>query len=199
MKYARGDNMHDPLPEKDMFIIEKQNVVLQDFECSGYILDIGGGGEGVIGLLKGDCVVAIDTRKSELEEAPDGPLKIVMDARDLQFLDNTFGTVTAFFTLMYILKSDRRKVFEEMYRVVKPGGSVLIWDVVIPLRDDTREWFVVPVVITVHGKPIETGYGVRWEGREQDMLSFIELAEKAGFKVVEKTEDGQTFFLHLKK
>ena len=191
--------MHDPLPEKDMFIIEKQNVVLQDFECSGYILDIGGGGEGVIGLLKGECVIALDIRKSELEEAPDGPLKVVMDARDLQFLDNTFETVTAFFTLMYILQADRKRVFEEMYRVVKPGGSVLVWDVVIPLKDDTREWFVVPVVITVHGKPIETGYGVRWRGREQDMLSFIELAEKTGFEVVEKIQNGQTFFLHLKK
>jgi ubiquinone/menaquinone biosynthesis C-methylase UbiE len=191
--------MHDPLPEKDMFIIEKQNVVLQDFECSGYILDIGGGGEGVIGLLKGESVIALDSRKSELEEAPDGPLKVVMDARDLQFLDNTFETVTAFFTLMYILKADRKRIFEEMYRVVKPGGSVLIWDVVIPLKGDTREWFVIPVVITVHGKTIETGYGVRWEGREQDMLSFIALAEKTGFEVVEKTQTGQTFFLHLKK
>ena len=191
--------MHDPLSEKDMFIIEKQNVVLQDFECSGYILDIGGGGEGVIGLLKGECVIALDIRKSELEEAPDGPLKVVMDARDLQFLDNTFETVTAFFTLMYILQADRKRVFEEMYRVVKPGGSVLVWDVVIPLKDDTREWFVVPVVITVHGKTIETGYGVRWEGQEQDILSFIELAEETGFEVVEKTQNGQTFFLHLKK
>ncbi|MFC1879420.1 class I SAM-dependent methyltransferase [Chloroflexota bacterium] len=83
------------------FLFEQQKVKVHDFESSGHILDIGGGGEGIIGILKGEKVIAIDPRKRELEEAADGPLKIVMDARDLFFLDSTFNTVTAFFTLMY--------------------------------------------------------------------------------------------------
>jgi len=33
-----------------------------------------------------------------LEEAPAGPLKIVMDATDLKFLDSAFDTATAFAT-----------------------------------------------------------------------------------------------------
>jgi len=45
-------------------------------------LDIGGGGEGVIGQMKGKQVIAIDPNRRELEEAADGPLKIVMDARE---------------------------------------------------------------------------------------------------------------------
>jgi hypothetical protein len=53
--------------------------VVDDFDAAGYILDIGGGGEGVIGQLKGERVVAIDKQKRELEEAAPGALKIVID------------------------------------------------------------------------------------------------------------------------
>ena len=35
-------------------------------------LDLGGGGEGVIGRIYREWVVAIDTRQDELDEAPDG-------------------------------------------------------------------------------------------------------------------------------
>jgi len=81
---------------------EMQQVIVNDFKAEGYILAIGGGGEGTIGRLKGSQVIAIDIRKIELEEAPDGPLKIIMDARDLQFLDNAFNTATSFFRV-YLL------------------------------------------------------------------------------------------------
>lgn len=37
------------------------------------ILDIGGGGEGIIGMRYSNRVISIDTRKDELEEAPTGP------------------------------------------------------------------------------------------------------------------------------
>ena len=69
---------------------EMQYVTINNFEADGYILAIGGGGEGTIGRLKGRQVIAVDISKRELEEAPDGPLKIIMDARDLKFLDKTF-------------------------------------------------------------------------------------------------------------
>ncbi len=96
----------------------------------GFILDIGGGGEGVIGQLRGKDVVAIDFRKEELLEASDGPLKIIMDAKDLKFLDESFKTATAFFSLMYLKeKEDQLKVFREVARVLKPGGKFHIWEI----------------------------------------------------------------------
>jgi ubiquinone/menaquinone biosynthesis C-methylase UbiE len=79
--------------------VEGQKVDLTDFFAPGLILDIGGGGEGVIGRLFGSRVVAIDPLQRELEEAPVGPLKVVMDARELKFLDGSFDTVTASSTL----------------------------------------------------------------------------------------------------
>ena len=85
-----------------MHVFDRQDFVVADFQAVGYILDIGGGGEGIIGQMKPAQVIAVDLSKRELEEAPPGPLKIVMDATDLKFLDGSFETATAFFSLMYM-------------------------------------------------------------------------------------------------
>src|SRR5690242_814395 len=118
----------------------RQDFVVADFQAAGYILDIGGGGEGIIGQMKPKQVIAIDLSKRELEEAPAGPLKIVMDATDLKFLDASFETATAFFSLMYMRPEVQKRVFAEVYRVLNVGGRWLVWDAVIPraLENDTR-------------------------------------------------------------
>lgn len=188
-----------PKPEQ---ILEHQKleVVVPDFPAQGLILDIGGGGEGVIGQLKGKQVVAVDLSKRELEEAPGNPLvKIVMDARDLKFLDGAFATTTVFFTFMYISPAEHEKVFQEIHRVLQPEGRLLIWDAVFPKRTDERQLYVhYPLHIRLPDKEINTGYGVRIaEG--QDASHFAGLAAKTGFIVVSRrTEDGW-FFLELKK
>ena len=92
---------------------------LPDFVAEGLILDIGGGDARIIGQAKGRQVVAIDLIKRELEEAPGEPLlKIIMDACDLEFLDKTFATTTAFFTFMYIDPADHPRVLAEIHRVL---------------------------------------------------------------------------------
>lgn len=40
-------------------------------DIKGSILDIGGGGEGIIGQIYRDKVIAIDNCRQELDEAPD--------------------------------------------------------------------------------------------------------------------------------
>lgn len=104
---------HKETPEERIFF-DQQEVAVQDFETLGLILDIGGGGEGIIGRLKGERVVAIDPSRRELEEAPSGPLKIVMGGTDLQLLDSSFITATSFGTLVYINASDHEQVFGEV-------------------------------------------------------------------------------------
>jgi SAM-dependent methyltransferase len=159
-----------------------------------------GGGEGVIGKLKGAQVVAIDPSRRELEEATAGPLKIVMDARELQFLDDTFGMVTSFFTLMYIKGADHEQVFGEVRRVLVPGGLFLIWDVRLPrCLDDDRDIAAFPVLVKLPGEDIETGYGARWPESEQDLAHYLGLAEGAGFDLLETTERDQVLFLKLQK
>ena len=129
-----SEGHHPKIDESRYHYFEKQEVSIDAFEAFGRILDIGGGGEGIIGKVKGEQVVAIDPSRRELEEAASGPLKIVMDARELQFLDSSFETVTAFFTLMYISESDHEKVFSEVHRILAPGGKFLIWEGLFPPR-----------------------------------------------------------------
>ena len=61
---------------------------------TGSILDIGGGGEAVIGQIYKDRVTAIDNCEEELEEAPDCCSKQLMDATELLFPDDSFDNVT---------------------------------------------------------------------------------------------------------
>jgi ubiquinone/menaquinone biosynthesis C-methylase UbiE len=178
----------------------KLEVAVPDFPAQGLVLDIGGGGEGVIGQLKGNQVVAVDLSKRELEEAPGEPLlKIVMDARDLKFLDKTFDTATVFFTFMYIAPADHAKVFEEIHRVLRPGGRLLIWEAVFPQKAEPGELYVMyPLHIQLPGKDISTGYGVKIiEG--QGAEHFLELAKSAGFEVVSRKDEAGWFHLELRK
>jgi len=175
-------------------------VAVPDFPAPGLILDIGGGGEGVIGQLKGKQVVAIDLSKRELDEAPGSPLlKVVMDARDLKFVDRSFPTATVFFTFMYIDPADHEKVFSEVHRVLEPGGRLLVWDAVFPgKRDPSEVTILFPLRAKLPGKEINTGYGVRFrEGQGAD--HFVALAEKAGFQVVSRGNGDGWFFLEMAK
>jgi len=175
-------------------------VAVPDFPAEGLILDIGGGGEGVIGQLKGRQVVAIDLIKRELEDAPDGPmLKIVMDARALGFLDGSFDTATVFFTFMYIMPPDHAQVFAELNRVLRPGGRLLVWDPVFPDKAaPEKPKIMYRLHVRLPGKDINTGYGVGIrEGQGAD--HFVALAKAAGFEAVSRKDENGWFFLEFRK
>ncbi|MFX0000923.1 MAG: class I SAM-dependent methyltransferase [Candidatus Hodarchaeota archaeon] len=191
---------------KNIYLKEKAfNVGLHKLDLSnvvlkGKILDIGGGGEGIIGQLKGENVIAIDPNRKELEESPSkDDLKIVMDAKDLKFLDNTFDTATSFFTLMYIPREDHRTVFQEIYRVLKKDGEYVVWDAIIPNRGtDNRSMFFISLEVNIGDKKVETGYGVSWN-KELNMKYISDLAGKIGFKLLEKRDEKNTFYLRFRK
>jgi len=204
-KEENADKTHDEAHQGDedkVYFIAPQEITVPNFECDeSWILDIGGGGEGIIEQVKGKQVIAIDFRQHELEDTHNDALKIVMDARDLHFLDATFETVTAFFTLMYIAvrPKDIEQVFREITRVLKPGGKFLVWDVIFnPPASVDKE--VIALYLKVNlpdGVVDQTGYGVKMHA--QKMEDFIELAANHGLAVVRKEVADQVYFLEFQK
>jgi len=186
--------------EEKIHFTEQQTIIIKEKDYIGRILDIGGGGEGIISQLYGDKVVAIDLSEEELKEAPkNDSLKIIMDVRQLKFLDKQFDIVTSFFTFMYINNKDLNQVFKEIKRVLKPGGKLLIWGLKIPKkREIDKEIFAARLKVEFKNKSIETGYGTIWEDNEQDIDKFIEIARQNEMKVINQKQGKQYFYLEVK-
>jgi len=186
--------------EEKIQFIDLQTIDLSNVKLKGKILDIGGGGEGIIGQLKGEQVVAIDPKESELKEATPGEyLKIIMDAKDLHFLDETFDTTTAFFTFMYIPLSEHQKIFKEIYRVTKKGGEFVIWDLRIPNRViSDKDFYGLYIKVKIEEKEISTGYATKWD-RQQDLEYYLNLGTSIGFKTIEKKLMNEIFYLRFQK
>jgi len=186
------------MEEERIKIIGPFEIELKPIETHGFILDIGGGGAGMIGKLNGRQVIAIDIKEEELLETENEALKIVMDARKLQFLPESFDVCTAFFTFMYIKNEDHHKVFREINRVLKRDGRFLLWDVVIPERREDYDIFAVHLRIKFKNKTLEEGYGVKWD-KTQDMDHFKELAKETGFDVIKEWQRDEIFYLEMIK
>jgi len=187
--YLKGEN-----------IMDRQKIDLRNIIIGGRVLDIGGGGEGVVARHVGDDVVVIDNRKDELEESPDMGIKIVMDARELLFLENTFDSVVCFFSLMYMSDETIAKCLSQAHRVLKTGGVLWLWDAVIP-PSDGEDIFVIQLAIQLNTEEITTGYGVGFGGgyKGQSMADVVNLCDISGFDVVETSESEQWFFIKAVK
>ena len=174
-----------------------QSIELSPIETDGFILDIGGGGRGIIAKLNGKQVIAVDTSEKELRETQNEALKVLMDATDLKFLPESFDVCTSFFSLMYIPNDKHLKVFKEAYRVLKNDGKFLVWDVRIPEKRGDYKAFLVRLKVRLPNEEIEAGYGVRW--KLQNIECFKELAQKTKFKIVNEWSKGEVFYLEMSK
>ncbi|MGD0027787.1 MAG: class I SAM-dependent methyltransferase [Candidatus Bathyarchaeia archaeon] len=174
-----------------------QTVEVSRIETDGLILDVGGGGEGIIGRLNGKQVVATDTREGELMETHNEALKVVMDAADLKYLPKSFDVCTAFFSLMYIPKNIHQKVFEEVFRVLKDKGRFLIWDARIPENVAGYKAFIVHLKVKLPNEEVRTAYGARWQAQSPEY--FKEMARLTGFKVTKESSKNEIFHLEMEK
>jgi ubiquinone/menaquinone biosynthesis C-methylase UbiE len=186
------------LKEEEYYTTRTQAIKLSPLRTEGLILDIGGGGEGVIGKLNGRQVVAIDTRAEELKETRNQASKIVMDAADLKFLPESFDVCTSFFSFMYIDYDKHLRVFSEAHRVLKDKGRFLVWDAKMPAEHEGYTVFVVDLKIRLPNEKIKTKYGVKWD-KQQDLEHFKELAQRTSFKIMNEWSRGEVFFLEMIK
>ncbi|MGN0746449.1 MAG: class I SAM-dependent methyltransferase [Aristaeellaceae bacterium] len=151
--------------------------IVLEKELAGSILDLGGGGEGVIGRVYGAQVTAIDVSRDELDEAPGDCRKLVMDATAMTFPDSSFDHVTSFYTLMYMTVTEQRAALKEAARVLRPGGTLHVWDAAFPAP--CPEPFLAEMDIDAAGVPVHTTYGIiKREGQSAD--SIAAMAEEAG-------------------
>ena len=192
-----------PAPSQDEHLAERQDIVVEGLPDAGYILDIGGGCRGTIGRIKPQQVVAIDISPRELKEAPSTFLKIVMDATDLKFLDNSFPAVTAYYSLMFMKPDIQEKTFAEVFRVLQPGGTWLVWDAVVPAASPGAEKESYTAWLRTHlpNETIVYGYSMVKLDKALDVPYYSGLAARAGFQIAEVQQlgAGKSFFLKLRK
>jgi ubiquinone/menaquinone biosynthesis C-methylase UbiE len=123
-----------------------------------------------------------------------------MDATDLKFLDETFSTATSFFTLMYMKPADQERAARELHRVIRPGGRLLVWDVLLPARfDPVQDIAVFPLDITFLGRTVSTGYGTFFPATAHDLDYYVGVLERAGFTIAARRTTERTFFLEARK
>lgn len=163
---------------------------------SGSILDVGGGGEAVIGRRFGRQVTAIDRCPEELAEAPDGFEKVVMDAACMSFPKDRFDHATFFYTLMYMNEEEQRLALAEAFRVVKPGGQLHIWDCAI--ASAYPEPFLISVEAELPSERISTCYGIV-KSDPQSAESVRRLCEQAGWTLLQQTAEENRFYLRYEK
>jgi len=164
------------------------------------VLDIGGGGEGFIGNIYGNHAVAIDIREDELLETDNDALKIVMDAKDMSFVDNSFDTVTLFYSLMYMKESIKEAVLKEAYRVMSNGGFLYIWDNEIPKYEGgSKDVYVSQLHVTYNNQLTTTGYGIGLDDQGQSMNHIIKALKTAGFKNIQESVVNEHFKIKCRK
>lgn len=158
-------------------------------ELTGSILDIGGGGECVIGQIYGDRVIAIDNCREELDEAPDCCEKRLMDATGLDFAEQSFDNVTFFYSLMYMTGDTQEKAICEALRVLRTGGMLVIWD--SEIHSAYPDPYIIDLDISSGPIKIQTTYGIiKKESQDRrTILGYLEEAGQHGFRV--SGEDGQ--------
>jgi ubiquinone/menaquinone biosynthesis C-methylase UbiE len=172
----------------------EQKIFLEHLGGEGLILDVGGGGEGLVSRIEGDRVCAVDIRLSEIREAQiheHSSNWFVADGRDLCFKDEVFDIVTLWFSLGYMSDWDiKHTVLEETYRVLKKNGRLSIMASQIPEScTSVIFWgtFTLP-----DGVVSKTGYGVRG-GQNQTLSRVLELATKVGFSQ-HRYDDNKAWF-----
>ncbi len=179
-------------------VLPCNEINLDPIDREGPIIDLGGGGEGIIGLINGSKVIALDMDREELEGARNQAQDVIMDIRRMGLIRGSVPTVASFFTMMYLPRDAWKEVFSEVRRVLRPGGEFWIWDARfrVPPNCEKDAQVILLRITDPQGTEIETGYGCTLHN--QDMEDFVGLAED-GFRVIFRERKKDVFHLRLRK
>ena len=165
-------------------------------ELCGSILDIGGGGEGIIGRLYKSAVTAIDNVQEELDEAPDCCKKLLMDAAELDFDNESFDNVTFFYSLMYMDTETKEKALKEHEN--NPRLNYKDLQLTYMKRENKRIKYTLNFSVYLDndsGETVHTEYGIIGTGVEQDAEMLIKFCEENKIKMFEHEKYAEGFKL----
>ncbi len=186
--------------ESDIFTTPVQRIPLRCIPEGGLVLDIGGGGEGLVSRLEGERVCAVDILLNKIREAQIYGVNsqwVQGDARALGIRNVTFGFVTCWFSLSYLPeKQAKHKVLRETHRVLKREGLLSIMGINI-LENTVRHVFNAEFVFP-DGYISKMSYAVSGT-QDQTMESLINLGEEIGFTLQRALDHEYWFEVTMKK
>ena len=185
------------LPYIKLLFTKAEKIMIETIP-TGSVVDIGGGGEGVIAQIGKEKITVIEKRQDEIDEAKSkSPTSewVLADATSLDFDSGNFDNATAFFSGMYMTLETFDNVCKEVYRVLKNKGEFWIWDAKIA---ESKGLFIIRLSITLpNGKKVRTGYG---SGIKTRSLTEIEQSlRNANFQIEVISNYKKWFFLKAKK
>ena len=170
-----------------------QEIRLKPIETAGLILDIGGGGEGLVSRIEGTKVCAVDIRMDEIREAQihGAPSSwVVGDGQHLSFRDGVFDIVTLWFSLGYMSNwSIKKRVLKEAHRVLVADGRLSILS--SKIHEDCERLIFWGHFTLPDGSVSQTGYSVRG-GQNQTLDRVANLVRSIGFDV--SSQDNGAWF-----
>jgi ubiquinone/menaquinone biosynthesis C-methylase UbiE len=161
---------------------------------AGLVLDIGGGGEGLVSRVAELRVCVVDLNLSKIREAriygADAEW-LACDGRSLCFGAEVFDTATLWFSLSYLGDQYQKQlVIKEIYRVLQGGGKLSILGIVLDESCEAvtfRGQFRFP-----DGYVSQMSYRVRGD-QLQDCDTMREMLTKEGFEMVSSTDHAHWF------
>ncbi|MHA1882052.1 MAG: class I SAM-dependent methyltransferase [Candidatus Thorarchaeota archaeon] len=188
------------MDDASRFEVPQQEITLEQIPGTGRIIDIGGGGEGLVSRIEGQRVCALDRRISEVREARihDPPVNwIVGDGQMLSFRNSAFQVATSWFSLGYMPSWEvKKRVMQEVHRVLEKDG---VYSIIACTIDCEEEVYIFRVLYTLpDGTISQTGYGVRG-GQGQTPSTVSKLLGEVGFTGIEISDNGYWFQITARK
>lgn len=173
-----------------------QEIAFRRLPGSGLVLDLGGGGEGIVSRIEGSRVCAVDVNLNEIREAQiygSSPQWLAGSGESLPFRKEVFEAAAIWFSLEYMTKWEmKRAAIQEAFRVLKRKGTLSVMSSKVVCRE---ERFLLMLRYTLpDGGVYESGYGV-WGNQGQTMEKIGRIIEQTGFLLTTRDDNGHWFHM----
>jgi ubiquinone/menaquinone biosynthesis C-methylase UbiE len=175
-------------------------IELDELPAKGRIIDVGGGGQGLVSKIRGSRVCAVDIDMNKIREAQIYGLEaqwLLTDGRALSLKDSSFDTATLWFSLGFIRDwSAKEQVMDEIFRVLRSDGLVSILAANI---DCSEERFVLRGQFSFpDGTISQMSYGLAGQ-QKQTIETVNALLKQVNFRKLTVEDKGYWFRIAARK